>query len=64
MNNETGHIFELVVLSLEDINEVCQITGNKVFRIGEFQLHTENFDGVLDMKISDFYKHFNFIGFV
>jgi hypothetical protein len=64
MHNETGHILEMMILSLDDIGEVCQTTRNKVFRVGEIQLHSQCFDGVFEMKMSDFYKHFTFIGFI
>ena len=64
MHNESGELLELLVRSMQEHDEYCKYTNVRVFRIGEIQLHSDSFDYSGEMKMSDFYKHFTFIGFM
>lgn len=64
MHNESGELFELLIKSVQDHVEYCKLTGGQVYRFGEIQLHSDTFEGTEEMMMSDFYKHFTFIGFI
>jgi hypothetical protein len=35
MHNKTGHILELMILSVDEIIEKCSTTGRRIFRVGK-----------------------------
>lgn len=64
MHNETGELVELLIKSVTDELFYEKQTGEQLYRISEVSMHNENVLGINILLMSDFYKHFTFIGFL
>ncbi len=65
MHNETGDLYELLILSLDDSNNENFIqTGKRAFRMGEFTLYGQYKGPVGQLSCSDFCEQFTFVGII
>ena len=64
MHNESGGLVELLIKSVTDDVFIEKQTGDKLFRLSELSMHNENELGINILLMSEFYKHFTFIGFI
>lgn len=60
MNKETGDLFELMILSLDDNGMTYVVSGQPAYGMGEFTLYGNGSTGVC--RYSEMGEKFHFIG--